>query len=113
YALAYSDLGAALAEQNKPVEAEAACRKAIALKPEYAGSYNGLGIALAEQKKLAEAAAALRKANQLLPNHPAIRNNLRRAERWLELDKQLPAILAGKAKPSSPQKQVELALFCA
>lgn len=48
-----------------------------------------------------------------MPGDPGIRNNLHRTERWLELDKQLPALLAGKAKPSSPQEQIELALLCA
>src|SRR5262249_20585367 len=46
------------------------------------------------------------------PNHPVIRNNLRQTERLLELDKQLAALLAGKAKPRSPQEQAELARFC-
>src|SRR5205085_2583651 len=82
------------------------------IKPDLAPAHNGLGIALRDLKKLAEAVAAFRKADQVLPNHPVIRNNLRLTERWLELDKQLPDILAGKAKPSSPQEQVELALFC-
>ena len=57
--------------------------------------------------------AAFRKADQLLPSHPGIRANLRRAQRWLELDGQLPDILAGRAEPRGPQGQVELALFCA
>jgi serine/threonine-protein kinase len=68
---------------------------------------------LHDQKKLGEAVAAFRKANQLLPNHSVLRNNLRQTERWLELDKQLPALLAGKAKLRSPQEQLELAQFCA
>src|SRR5262249_38883826 len=38
-------------------------------------------------------------------------NNLRITERWVELDRRLPDILAGKAKPGSPQEQIELALF--
>ena len=55
---------------------------------------------------------AIRKADQLLPSHPGIRANLRRAQRWLELDGQLPDILAGKASPAGPTEQLELAAFC-
>jgi hypothetical protein len=75
--------------------------------------YVNLGSALRAQKKLAEAAAAFRRADQLVPNNPLIRNHLRQTERLLELDERLPAILAGKAKPRSPQEQAEFARFCA
>jgi tetratricopeptide (TPR) repeat protein len=111
-AIAYNNLGNALRDQKKLDEAVAAHRKAIAHKPDYAEANSNLGNVLLDQKKLNEAVAAFRKADQLLPNHPVIRNNLRVAERLLELDKQFPDILAGKAKPSSPQEQIELALFC-
>src|SRR6266511_129723 len=112
FAAAYSNLGNALYAQKKLDEAVDAFGKAIALQPDYANAYNNLGAALTDQKKLAGALTAFRKADQLLPNYPLFRNNLRRTERWLELDRQLPALLAGKAKPSSPQEQVELARFC-
>jgi serine/threonine-protein kinase len=111
-AKAYNNLGAALGDQKKYAEAEGAFRKAIALRPDYALAYNGLGNALRAQRKLAEAVAAFRKADQLLPNHPVIRSNLRRTQRWLELDGRLPALLAGKENPGSPQEQVQLAAFC-
>jgi tetratricopeptide (TPR) repeat protein len=109
---AYYGLGNALLDQKKFAEAEAAYRKAIELRPDYAGAHNNLGNTLREQKRLAEALAAFRKADQLLPNHPLIHKNLRLTERWLELDKQLPVLLAGKDKPRGPQHQIELALFC-
>jgi Flp pilus assembly protein TadD/serine/threonine protein kinase len=111
YAKAYTNLGDALRDQKKLDEAVTAYRKAIDLQPDDAAAYNDLGLALRDQKKLDEAVAAFRKADQLLPHHPVIRNNLRRTQRWLELDKRLPDILAGKAKPSSPQEQIELARF--
>src|SRR5262249_61282428 len=96
YALAYNNLGTALRDQKKLAEAEAAYRKAIALQPDYAPAYNNLGNALRDQKKLDEALTAYRKPDLLLPNHPIIRNNLRVTERWLELEKKLPTILAKK-----------------
>jgi superkiller protein 3 len=109
---AHYSLGLALWKQGMHKEAEAAFRKSIQLKPDYAKAYDNLGDVLRAQKKLNEAVAALRKANQLFPNHLLIRNNLRRTERWIELDRQLPAALAGKGRPGSPQEQVELAQFC-
>src|SRR5213076_2969584 len=81
--------------------------------PDDALMHINLGNFLFTQKKLAEAVTAYRKAIERLPNHPLIRDRLRQTERWVELDKQLPDILAGKATPRSSQEQVELALFCA
>jgi Tfp pilus assembly protein PilF len=45
-------------DQKKLAEAEAAYRKAINLKPDYAEAYNNLGITLEDQKKLPQAEAA-------------------------------------------------------
>jgi serine/threonine-protein kinase len=109
---AHNGLGAALHVQEKLDEAESAYRKAIALKPDFGEAHEGLGSALSAQKKLAEAVAAFRKADQLLPNHPLILRKLRIAQRWLELDRRMPEILGGRAKPVSPQEQIELAQFC-
>jgi Flp pilus assembly protein TadD/serine/threonine protein kinase len=110
---AYSNLGNALREQKKLPEAEAAYRKAIELKPDFALAYHNLGIALRDRKKLQGAEAAFRKADMLLPGHPIIQSALRQTQRWLELDKRLPAILGGKEQPRSLQEQIEFASFCA
>jgi tetratricopeptide (TPR) repeat protein len=112
YAEAYYNLGSVLREQKKLDEAVAAFRKAIQLRPDDAEAYDNLGSALREQKKLDEAVAAFRKANQLLPGHPTIRNNLRGAERLLQLEQKFPAILAGKERPRNAQEQLEFASFC-
>ena len=90
----------------------AACRRALALRPDFPEAYHNLGVALGKQKKLKEAVAAFRKADRLLPDHPLIRGNLRRHQRWLELDGQFPDLLAGKARPAGPTEQLELAAFC-
>jgi tetratricopeptide (TPR) repeat protein len=111
-ARAYIDLGIALCEQKQLGEAVAAFRKAIALKPDDARAYIGLGLALGEQKQLGEAVAAFRKADKLLPGNPIIQRNLRQSERWLQLDKRLPAILAGKEQPGSPTERLEFAALC-
>jgi serine/threonine protein kinase/Flp pilus assembly protein TadD len=65
----YHNLGLALREQGKLMEAEAVCRKAIDLKPDYAKAHVDLGDALICQGKLAEAEAACRKAIDLEPNY--------------------------------------------
>jgi Flp pilus assembly protein TadD len=112
-ALAYNNLGATLSDQKKLDEAVAAYRKAIALQPDDAKAYYNLGLALYFQKKLDEAVAAFQKADRLLPNHPVIRNNLRRTQQLLDLDRKLVACLAGKDRPGSPREAVALAAFCA
>jgi serine/threonine protein kinase/Flp pilus assembly protein TadD len=62
--------------QKKYVEVEAACRKAIALKPDYAEAYTNLGAALDDQGKPVEAEAACRKAIALKPDYAGAYNNL-------------------------------------
>jgi tetratricopeptide (TPR) repeat protein len=62
--------------QKKYVEAEAAYRKAIALKPDLAVAYNNLGVALYNQGKPVEAEAAFRKAIALKPDFAGAYNNL-------------------------------------
>jgi tetratricopeptide (TPR) repeat protein len=57
-------------------EAEAAYRKAIALKPDDHEAYTNLGAALRDQGKLAEAEAAFRKAIALKPDDPKASANL-------------------------------------
>jgi tetratricopeptide (TPR) repeat protein len=63
--MAHSNLGNFLQSQGKHAEAEAACRKAIELQPDFALAHYNLGLALGRQKKLAAAEAAFRKAAAL------------------------------------------------
>ena len=56
------NLGFALLKRGKHAEAEAACRRAIALQPDHAEAHRNLGLALLWQGKLEEAEAALRQA---------------------------------------------------
>ena len=72
--------------------------------------YRGFGES--HQKKLEEAVAAFRKAAQLLPSNPVLRSNLQRIERWPELEKKLPALLAKKEQLRSAQEGIELGRLC-
>ena len=48
-----------------------------------------------------------------MPNQPVIRNHLRLVQRLIQLDRQLPEILSGKARPQGPGVALERAQFCA
>jgi Flp pilus assembly protein TadD len=65
-----------LAQQGQAVEAEAAFRKAIELRPHYPEAYTNLGNALGGQGKLPEAVAAYRKGIELKPDDAAAHYNL-------------------------------------
>jgi serine/threonine-protein kinase len=58
----------ALNRRQEPAAAEAALRRAVALRPDYAFAYDNLGSALAAQRKHGEAEAAHRKAIALQPD---------------------------------------------
>src|SRR5204862_5733634 len=69
-------LGNALYAQNRLAEAEAAYRKALALRPDYAEAHWGLGATLYDRKRPAEAEAAFRKTLALRPDDPKAYYNL-------------------------------------
>jgi serine/threonine protein kinase/tetratricopeptide (TPR) repeat protein len=73
---AYMNLGSVLIEKKALDEATAAYRKAIELKPDFAGAHFCLGIALGKQSRWEEATAAYRKAIELKPNYNEAYNNL-------------------------------------
>ncbi len=73
---AYHNLGGTLELQGRPLEAEAAVREALRIKPGYAIHHAGLGMILFHQGKLAEAEAELREAVRLHPELPAYQFNL-------------------------------------
>jgi len=66
---AYFLLGDLLKDLRRFEEAEAAYRKAIELKPDYAGAYSDLGSLLEDLKRFEEAEAAYRKTIELKPDH--------------------------------------------
>jgi serine/threonine-protein kinase len=57
-----------LSEQGKPAEAEAAYRKAIAVRPDYAMAHTNLGYALHRRGQHVEAVAAFRQAIAVQPD---------------------------------------------
>jgi tetratricopeptide (TPR) repeat protein len=112
FAEAYNNLGSALYHQKKLDAAAVALRKALDLKREYADAHYNLGNVLRDRQQLGEAVAAFRGAARLLPNEPVIRKALRQAERWVELEKQFPALLDGRETPGDSLGQIDLAEFC-
>src|SRR5262249_24185289 len=100
---AHYNLGYALGAQGRPKEAEAACRAAIGLKPDYPEAHGLRGLALREQGKFEASHQELRRGHQLCnptsPWRPTLALWARQAERLLELNRQLPAVLRGDAEP--------------
>src|SRR5262249_53063381 len=86
------------------------------LKPDYARAYCNLGEVLEHQGQLAEALAARRRGHAIgstEPNWPYPSAQwVRHAERLVELDGQLPALLKGTAQPAAADLLV-LADLCA
>ncbi len=115
-ASAYCNLGLALNDQGKYAEAEAAYRKANALEPNLAVSYVGLGESRRLQGQFVESLAYYRRGHELGSrrpgwSHPSLQW-VQTAERFVELEKKLPAILQGEASPANADEAVTLAQMC-
>ncbi|MDO8774117.1 MAG: tetratricopeptide repeat-containing glycosyltransferase family protein [Burkholderiaceae bacterium] len=70
------NLGILLKDSLRLAEAEAAYRRALEIKPDYAEAHNNLGILLNESKRLAAAEAAYRRALEIKPDYAEAHNNL-------------------------------------
>jgi hypothetical protein len=117
YYPAHNNLGLALGAQGKVAEAVAAYREALRLQPDSPQAHFNLGGALRGEGRFREALASLRKGHELgtrRPGWPSARTaaDVRQAERLVELDRDLPAFLAGKRQPSGPEELLELAWLC-
>ena len=117
YKEAYNNLGIALRHQRKYAEAEVAYRKAIALNQGDAVSYCNLGDVLQRQGRFRESLEAYRRCLTLDSKEDVMRTraylcNVRTAERLVELEKHLPAVLHGDTPPANPADAVTLAQMC-
>lgn len=94
---AYNCLGAIALEGDRPIEAEALCRRAHALEPKSPLFINNVGRALLAQVRTDDAAAWFRQAIEVDPSFEEARTNLRdRLLAWLlyRADLNLGAIVA-------------------
>jgi tetratricopeptide (TPR) repeat protein len=128
YAKAHCNLGAALVDLKDFSGAVAACKKAIDLDPNLAAARIGLGLALQGQGQFAEALAEFKKTQELeikqsgwspkmveLLQPPwswPTAQRIKTCEKWIALDKKLPAVLAGQMKPGDVIERIEFAELC-
>jgi Flp pilus assembly protein TadD len=79
--LAHNTLGVALERAGRLDEAEAAYRRSLSFRPDYASAMNNLGIVLTRTGRAAEAVAHLGRAAALTPRSATVRANLATALR--------------------------------
>ena len=113
---AHNNRSAALLNLGQFVEAETEARKAIRLKPDYVNAHYTLGQILRCQDRLTDALQSLRRSHELAAKTPGsalpTAEEVRRCERMIDLDRRLPAVLSGEAKPASTTERLEFALLC-
>jgi len=74
---AWANLASLCLQDGRPAEAEEACRRALAVLPEFALAHNNLAAALWELGRPEEAARAAARAVELgYPVHPELRARL-------------------------------------
>jgi tetratricopeptide (TPR) repeat protein/tRNA A-37 threonylcarbamoyl transferase component Bud32 len=116
YALAHYNLANAFYDKGKLDEAIAEYREAVRLNKDYAQAYCNLGRTLRSAGDLQESLAAYRRGHAVGSKRPGWHYPsaawVRQAERLVELDQKLAAVLAGKAKPLSAAEQIEFAQLC-
>jgi serine/threonine-protein kinase len=114
--MAHASLGYSLGNMNRWDEAIAEYREAIRLNKDSAEVHWNLGLALQRQGQFAQALAALKRSHELGSHQPGWRyptaQAVRAAERLVELDCKLPAILHGEASPANAGDAITLAQMC-
>ncbi len=116
HAETHGNLGYALHRKGKPEEAIACFRQVIRLKPDFAEAHCQLGVVLQSQGRFEEALVALRRGHVLGSKRPGWSypsgRGVREAERRVELDAKLPAVLRGEIRPANASEAAQLALLC-
>jgi serine/threonine protein kinase/tetratricopeptide (TPR) repeat protein len=112
-ARAFGLLGVAKNRLGDLPGAEAALRQAIDLSPRFAPVHLELGFVLRRQGRFAESLVAFTLGRQFGPGSPDPKNPsaqwVREAERMLEQDAKLPAVLKGELKPRDGRERIEYA----
>lgn len=115
-AMAHINLGNALYRQGRPREAEAAYHEALRLEPDNHVAHCNLGAALQELGRFLEAVELFRRGQALGSKVPGWQESsaqwVRAAERLVELDQRLPAVLSGTTEPPKAAELLELAALC-
>jgi hypothetical protein len=93
-----------------------ALRKAVALKPEYPEAQCNLGHCLVRLGRFVEGRVSLQRGHELGSKRPdwnyPSRTWVRNADKLIQLDERLAAILAGKAEAADNRERLALALLC-
>jgi tetratricopeptide (TPR) repeat protein/tRNA A-37 threonylcarbamoyl transferase component Bud32 len=109
-------LAKSLNEKQNHESAIAEYREALRLKPDYPEAHCNLGLLLVEQGLFTEGRAELHRGHELGTkspswNYPSDRW-VRDANRLVELEKRLPAILSGHARPVDAAEMAAMAQMC-
>src|SRR5262249_27899951 len=108
----HANLGLTLSEMGRLDEAITAYRAALRINPDFAKAHHGLGLVLQQKGRLNEAIAAFREVLRIDKDNAPARADLDAATRRAELDKRLPAILAGTVQPRDAAEQIEVGKLC-
>jgi tetratricopeptide (TPR) repeat protein len=115
-AFALYGAGTTLMNKNRLDEAVQALTRAVALKADYAEAHCNLGHSLVRKGQFVEGRAALQKGHELGVKQPGWKYQseqwVRNADKLIQLDDRLTAILDGKAKPADAAEQLALAVLC-
>jgi tetratricopeptide (TPR) repeat protein len=106
-------LASVLRDQGQLLESEAVCREAIRLAEDDPRPHCALGFALRLQGRFEASRDAFRRGEELNRQLPkadlAAAEYLREAERFVELERRLPDIVAGTSTPANAAEQLKFA----
>jgi tetratricopeptide (TPR) repeat protein len=114
FAPPHYNIGLILRRRGQGEEAIAAFRKSVRFDPRGGHTHQALADTLLRQGRFAEGRAAARRGLELLPGNkgrPALEHRRAQAEKLIDLDGRLPALLAGKERPAA-DKLLALARQC-